>query len=305
MERRDRIDAFGATALISFSFLMGLNQVLIKLVNAGFSPAFQAGLRSACAIGPVLIFALLTRKRLSITDGTLFSGVVVGLLFSVEFMLLFNALEFTSVNRASVLFYTMPIWVAVGAHFLIAGERLTPRRVLGLLVAVGGVALAMLDDAPRAGPDAWIGDLMCLVGAGCWTALALMLRLSPLRETSPEMQLLYQLGISAVVLLAIAPAFGPTIREVTPEILGMFAFQVLVVVSFGFLSWFWVLRIYPAGDMAAFSFLAPVFGVMASWAILGEELSPAVLGALVLISLGIVLVSWKPKARPSATPSAR
>ena len=50
MEKKDRIDAVGATVLLGFSMLMGLNQVMIKLVNAGFSPVFQAGLRSACAL---------------------------------------------------------------------------------------------------------------------------------------------------------------------------------------------------------------------------------------------------------------
>ncbi|MFK7944788.1 MAG: DMT family transporter [Paracoccaceae bacterium] len=293
--KKDRIDALAVSALVMFSLLMGLNQVMIKLVNAGFSPAFQAGLRSLCAFGPVLIFALITRRKLSITDGTLVPGIVIGLLFSAEFILLFNALEFTSVNRASVLFYTMPIWVALAAHFLIPGERLTPRRSLGLAIAMGGVVLAMLDKAPRVGPDAWIGDLMSLIGAGLWATLALCLRVTRLRDADPEMQLLYQLGISAVVLLAVAPAFGPLIREVTPLILGIFTFQVLVVVCVGFLSWFWILRIYPASDMAAFSFLAPVFGVIASWLILGEQISLAIWSALVLVSIGISLVSWRPR----------
>ena len=293
--KKDRIDAFGATALVMFSLLMGLNHVLIKLVNAGFSPAFQAGLRSICAFGPVLIFALIARRKLSITDGTLASGIVVGLLFSGEFLLLFNGLEFTSVNRASVLFYTMPIWVAAAAHFLIPGERLTTRRTIGLAIAIGGVALALLDRAPRAGPDAWIGDLMCLIGAGMWATLAMCLRVTRLRQADPEMQLLYQLGISAVVMTSLSPLFGPMIREVTPMILGIFTFQVLAVVCVGFLSWFWILRIYPASDMAAFSFLAPVFGVIFSWLILGEEISVAIWTALALVSLGIALVSWRPR----------
>ena len=274
---------------------MGLNQVLIKLVNAGFAPVFQAGLRSACALIPVLIFALITRKRLSVTDGSLIPGIFCGLFFSVEFLLLFSALEFTSVNRASVLFYTMPVWVAVAAHFLIPGEHLTPRRLLGLAMAVGGVALALLDTAPRAGPDALRGDLMCLAGAMFWAGIALLARLTSLSRSVPEMQLIYQLAISAPVLLLAAPLFGDLIREVTPQILGIFAFQVIVVVSVGFLTWFMVLRVYPASDMTAFSFLAPLFGVMASWWILGEAISPAIWGALALVGLGIALISWKPK----------
>ncbi len=70
-----------------------------------------------------------------------------------------------------------------------------------------------------------------------------------------------------------------------------------MVVSFGFLIFFWVLRHYPASDMAAFTFLAPLFGVLAGWIILGEPVSPTIVGALALVGTGIVLVNWKPRAR--------
>lgn len=297
MERKDRIDAFGAALLIWFSFLMGVNQVLVKLVNAGFSPVFQAGLRSACALVPVLAFALITRKKLSISDGSLIPGIVCGLFFSFEFVLLFTAFEFTAVSRASVLFYTMPVWVAVAAHWLFPGERLTPRRLLGLAMAVGGVAWALLD-SPGSTEGSLIGDLMCIVGAMFWAGIALVARATPLSKSTPEMQLLYQLAVSAPILLLISPLFGDLIREVTPTIIGLFSFQVLVVVAFGFLTWFWVLRIYPSSDMTAFSFLAPLFGVLGGWLILDEQITASVIGALILVGGGIALISWRPKRQP-------
>lgn len=295
MERKDRIDAFGAGALITFSLLMGLNQVLIKLVNAGFSPVFQVGLRSACALVPVVLFALWMRRKLTIRDGSLGPGIVCGLLFSGEFLLLFSALDYTAVSRASVLFYTMPVWVALGAHALIPGERLTWLRILGLVFAVTGVAVALLDDAPPMTEHALIGDIMCLVGAMCWGGIALLLRTSRLSRAAPEMQLVYQLTISALILLPIAPLFGPVIRELTPQILLIFSFQFTVIVAFGFLSWFWIMRFYPASDVAAFSFLAPLFGVLASWLILGEAITPHIIGALILVGTGITMINWKPK----------
>ncbi|MEM8790615.1 MAG: DMT family transporter [Pseudomonadota bacterium] len=293
--RRDRIDLTGASLLIWFSLLMGLNQALIKIVNAGFAPVFQAGLRSACAILPVLLYAWLTRKKISISDGSLAPGLLCGVLFSVEFVLLFQAIDFTSVSRASIFFYTMPFWVALGAHFLIPGESLTVIRLVGLGLAVGGVVLALSGRAAAVGPNAWLGDLMCLAAACFWASLALIMRLSRLNRACPEMQLLYQLGVSAVLLIAIAPAFGEMIREVTPTILGVFAFQVLVVVSVGFLGWFWVLSVYPAAQMASFSFLSPVFGVFFGWLILDETISVRIVGALILVAVGIYLVNRRPR----------
>ena len=298
MERKDRIDAFGGAVLLSFSLLMGLNQVMIKLVNAGLQPVFQAGLRSAFAFLPVLAFALLERRRLSLTDGSLWPGVLCGTFFAVEFMLLFQSVEYTSVARVSVFFYTMPFWVAAGAHFMIPGERLTRVRALGLALAVAGVALALLRNASPAGPHALFGDLLSLIGAMFWAGIVFMARLTKLSRSSPEMLLLYQLAVSAVILLAVAPGFGPVIREMTLALAGIFAFQVIAVVCFGFLAWFWVLKIYPASDMASYSFLAPVFGVLFSWLILGEEISWAVIAALALVAAGIYLVNRR--ARPGA-----
>jgi drug/metabolite transporter (DMT)-like permease len=297
MERKDRIDALGGAVLLTFSLLVGLNQVLIKLVNAGLQPVFQAGLRSACAFLPVLIFAILARRRLSLTDGSLWPGILAGVFFAAEFLLVFQSVEYTSVARVSVFFYTMPFWVALGAHFLIPAERLTPARVLGLILAIAGVALALLrDDHPATG-NALFGDFLSLLAAMFWAGIVFLARLTGLSRCSAEMLLLYQLAVSSVILLAAAPLFGPLIREMTPALAGIFAFQVLAVVCFGFLLWFWALTIYPASNMTSFSFLAPLFGVLFSWLILGEVISWTTIAALILVAIGIVLVNRR--ARPA------
>src|SRR5690606_11973362 len=123
--------------------------------------------------------------------------------------------------------------------------------------------VALLEEPPGFAPEALRGDLMCLAAAVCWAGITLTVRTTRLSRSDPEMQLVYQLAVSAVILLAVAPLLGDTVREVTPAILGIFTFQVLVVVCFGILLFFWVLRHYPASDMASFAFLAPLFGVLA------------------------------------------
>ena len=295
-QRKTRIDTFGAVLLVSFSALLGLNQVLVKLVNAGLQPVFQAGLRSACAFFPVLLFAYFARRKLSVRDGSLLPGVLAGSLFAIEFTLVFIGLDYTSVARASVLFYTMPIWVALAAHFLLPDESLTPRRIMGLGLACAGVIMALVYNSDPASEHALLGDLLCLLASTLWAAIALIARATRLAKSSPEMQLLYQLGVSAPLLLAASLWFGEPLREPTTVIWFIFAFQVLVVVSIGFLSWFWVLSVYPAADMAVYSFLAPVFGVFFGWLILREQLGWNVMLALLLVSAGIALVTSRSKS---------
>ena len=298
MNKKDRIDAFGAGLLVGQSMLLGLNQVLIKIVNTGLAPVFQAGLRSVVATFPILIFAIVTRKRLSITDGSLVPGIFCGILFASEFILLFMALDYTTVSRATVFFYTMPFWVALVAHFLIPGERLTVLRVAGLVLALCGVAWALLGENATAGRYGFYADIACLFGAMFWAGIALLTRLTRFRNATPVMQLLYQLAVSSVILMPAAPLFGGLVRDFTPMIGGIFAFQVLVVVGVGFLVWFWVLSIYPTSDMASFGFLTPLFGVSFGWLILDEQVSIALIGGLAMVSVGIVLINRKPKRVP-------
>ncbi len=290
MERKDRIDGQGALILIAFSMALGLNQALVKIMNDALQPVFQAGLRSVVAIIPVLLISLYFKRRLSISDGSLIPGILTGCCFAAEFVLLFLALEYTSVARASIFFYTMPFWLAVAAHFLIPGERLTIWRVLGLGLAVVGVSIA-LGGGGDLGPKALLGDVMCLIGAMFWAVIALMARKTKLANSCPEMQLLYQLVVSGIILVPFSLLFGDWVREFTPVYGAIFAFQCFGIVGVGFLTWFWVLKRYPASDMASFGFLAPVFGVIFGWLLLEEAITWDIVLAMALVAVGIYLVN--------------
>ena len=293
MTRKESIDISGALFLILCSMLMGANQVAIKLVNASIHPVFQAGLRSAIAFLPMLIYALLMRKKLSVVDGSFWPGIVAGCFFATEFFLLFQALSYTSVSRASIFFYTMPFWAAIGAHLLIPGERITPIRAAGLILAFGGVIIALLgaSDIETTLPDAIIGDLYCLVGGMLWAGIVLITRCTRFSKAVPEMQLLYQLFVSALVLLSLSLFFTSPARPIDATIIALFLFQVFVVVCFGFLLWFWLLSIYPASDVASYSFLSPVFGVLFGWLILSETIDWSIIAALIMVSAGVYLVN--------------
>jgi drug/metabolite transporter (DMT)-like permease len=217
------------------------------------------------------------------------AGLLAGIGFSVEFICLFVALDLTTVGRSSVIFYSMPVWMALGAHVLIPGERLTRRKLAGLALALAGVAVALLNRGE--GQASLLGDMAALGAAMSWAAVGLLAKVSPLRLACPEMQLMWQVAISAPVLLLLAPLFGDLLRDVQPIHLWGLAFQIVIVVSAGFVFWLWLFSIYPSGGVASFSFLAPVFGVGLGWLLLGEAVGPALILALCLVALGIVLIN--------------
>jgi len=290
LERKTHIDVFGASILIIFMVMLGLNQVAVKVVNEGMAPLFQAGLRSLCAAPVLFLYCLYRKYKIDLSWPVLLPGILCGIFFAVEFALLFKALEYTTVARASVFFYTMPFWVALGAHFLIPDEKLTPIRIAGLLLAILGVAIALANKNTTAGPNAFLGDLMSILAGSLWAAIALVARTTKFSSIKPDVQILYQLVVSAMILMPIT-LFGETFREPTAWHFMIFAAQVLILVCIGFVVWFWVLSIYPASDMASFTFLAPLFGVLFGWLLLDEALTWSILIALTFVGAGIVLVN--------------
>ena len=144
MERKDKIGTFGAVSLVLFSTLLAFNHVVIKVVNSGLQPVFSAGVRS---VGASIILFLAFRflgRRMKVPEGSWPGILLISVFFSVEFIFLFVALDLTTVGRTSVIFYSMPVWMAIGAHFWL-GEKLTSIKVVGLVLAMLGVAWAILD----------------------------------------------------------------------------------------------------------------------------------------------------------------
>lgn len=295
MEKKDKLDAFGTAAMLGFAVLFAFNQVVIKVTIEGLQPIFLAGLRSLIGLAALFVWMRLRGVSIIMTRGQLWGGALVGALFSLEFLCLFLALDITSVSRASVIFYTMPIWLGLIAHFALPGERLTGLRLLGFALAICGVAWAFLDRSSGQA-NLW-GDVLALIAALCWAGIALAVRLTPVSEASAEMQLMCQLVISGLVFMALTPLFGPLLREFAAIHFAGLLFQSIILVLFGFMMWFALMKIYPASDIASFSFLSPVLSVLMGWLILGETVGRGIIGALVLVCIGLVLIARRPKAR--------
>ncbi|MEM8536961.1 MAG: DMT family transporter [Pseudomonadota bacterium] len=289
MEKKTQIDLFGAVALTGFAFLLAFNQVVIKVTNGGLQPVFFAGLRSAGAVACIWAYLRWRGIPLQFAPGTRVAGFIMGAVFAFEFLCLFIALDLTAVSRASVIFYSMPVWLAIMAHFIMPDDKITPVKAVGLALAMGGVAVAILTRGDSAG-SLW-GDLAALGSAIAWAVTAMIAKASPMARVRPEIQLFWQVGVSAPILMVAALFFGPLIRDLAPIHVAGLAFQIVVVVSAGFIFWLWLLSIYPASGVASFSFLSPVLAVFLGWLLLGEAIGPSLIVALILVAVGLLLIN--------------
>lgn len=294
--RKDRLDGFGIAMLLGVQGVLAINQVLIKVVNAGLQPVFFAGLRSLLAIGFVWAWLVWRGRPPRLRRASLGAGLLIGALFAAEFLFLFLALDLTSVGRSALIMYSMPVWYALLAHFGL-NERITKTKAAGLALAFAGCASAILS-RPDTGEASLAGDLCALGAAWGWALTAYIARRPVMRAEGPEMQLFWMVLVSAPILLLAAFLFGPLIRDLQPvHVLGLL-FQSSVVVAGGFIAWLWLLSVYPGATVASFSFLTPVLAVGLGALVFGETVTGSILVAVILVAVGIVLIN-----RPSRQPA--
>lgn len=303
--RKDALDAVAIALLLVMCWCLAVGQVAIKVANAGIPPLMQAGLRSAAAAALLALLAAQRGVRLFVLDRTFWPSLLVSILFAAEFALLYPGLQLTSAAHAVILLYTSPFVVAIGAHFLIAGDQLSIAKVGGMLLAFAGVALVILGrnagstGTVTAGDQVLLGDFLCLGGALAWGGLTLVIRASALKTVSPERVTFVQLLLSTPILLALSFALGePGLTDPTALHWSAFAFTVVFVAFFVFTATNWLYLRYPASRVMAFLLLTPVFGVVAAHVLLGEALSRNLVAGLALVVAGLWLVNRPPQSSP-------
>jgi drug/metabolite transporter (DMT)-like permease len=270
----------------------GFNNVAIKLAIHDIPPLIQSSARSA--IAAILVGAWTQARGIPLfkRDGTLRAGILAGVLFALEFLLIYRGLVWTTATRGVLFLYLAPFFVVIGSRWLIPGDHFHVSQWLGLLLSFVGIVIAFGLPTPAADSRQVLGDLMLVGGATAWAATTLTIKASALNRISAEKTLLYQLVVSAPLLGLGAIVFGERITA-TPSALalGAFAYQTIYVVSITFTIWFVLVVRYSAARLSVFTFLAPLFGVAAGHLVLGEPLTPAFAVAVALVAAGLLLVN--------------
>lgn len=299
--RRDRLDGFAMVLMVGLCAIWGLQQISVKVANMGVPPVFQAGLRSVGAVALLYAWCAVQRIPLFQRDGTFKAGVLCGALFAFEFLLLFLALDLTTAGRAVLFLYAAPFVVAIGAHLFLPGERIGGEQMAGLAAAFIGVGLAFADGFTEGSGGSLLGDVMALGAAVLWGATTVVVKASRLARVPAAKTLFYQLAVSALVLPLAALVWGQVdVGPLTPLVIGAVAFQIVVVAFASYLAWFWLVANYPAGRLSAFSFLTPLFGMVFGALLLGEQVTPLLGAAVMLVAVGIWLVNRPPRTAAAA-----
>ena len=288
------LDQLAVLLMAVLSFSWGFNQIAAKIAFADFGPVTQSALRSAIGSLVLIGYAWRAKPEVFRRDGTLLPGLAVGLLFAAEFIALFVAVQITTAASAIVFLYTAPFFVALGALLFLPAERPRPRQWLGMALAFCGVAAGLYRSVEGA---RLAGDLLALLAGALWGATTIVIKTTRLRAVDQTKVLLYQTVVSALITCVAAYVVGerwPSHIALAPAL--SIAYQSIWVVGITYLLWFWLLRVYRAAELSAFTFASPVVGVFAGWLVLGERLTASFIAALALVAVGIVLVNWPANA---------
>jgi drug/metabolite transporter (DMT)-like permease len=277
----------------------GFNQIAVKLALPDIPPMLQAMFRSTGALPVMMIVGWLRGVKFFERDGTLLAGLCAGLMFGIEFVLIFSGLVYTSASRAAVFLYTAPFFVALGSHQFL-GERLSALQWSGLALSFAGVALAIGVPQPDVDAKVLLGDLMVVGGGALWAATTLVAKGTALRRAAPEKALGYQVALSIPILGIASWLAGETITHVpSPLSLALMTYQAIWVVGCTFVIWFAMVKMYSASKLSSFTFITPLFGVVAAYIIMHDTLTPVFGVAALLVIIGLYLVN---KPDPKVTP---
>ncbi|WP_128294252.1 DMT family transporter [Afifella aestuarii] len=293
-----------ASLLVLLTVMWGLNQVAIKVALGGFPPMLQMGLRSAVAGGLVLLWCFARGVPVFRSGRRFGPGVLTGILFGMEFALVFFGLTMTTASRSVVFLNTAPFFVAVGAHFWL-GDRISAAKAAGLALAFVGIVVAFLDGLSPGTLNTAAGDVLCILAAVFWGGTTLVVKGTSLREAPAEEILLYQLLVSAPLGFALSFLVGEAgIGPVTSIELLAFLYQGVVVAGASYLAWFWLVRTHSAPLLHAFTFIVPVSGVFFGAVLLGDPVGWRHGLALLLVAGGIYLVNRPAPVRRVVPPGA-
>jgi drug/metabolite transporter (DMT)-like permease len=292
---RKPLDGFAVGLMVLLCASWGLQQVAIKVTVPHIGPIMQAAVRSCLAGLLVLIFALVRQTPLLARDATWRPGLLAGVLFGIEFLCIFIGLNYTTASRMGVFLYVAPVATALGLHWFVPGERLRAGQWIGVILAFSGLLVAFSDGLVQGGSgqaSTLRGDLLGIMAGILWASTTVIVRATTLSSAPPSKTLLYQLGVSGVLLMAVAFVTGQaTTMHLTALSVTSLLYQAVIIAFASYLVWFWMLRRYLASRLSVFSFLTPLFSVAFGVMLLQESVSMQFAVGAVLILAGIVLVN--------------
>jgi drug/metabolite transporter (DMT)-like permease len=286
---RKNVDSTGALLALLTSVFWGANTVAIKLGLADAPPLRLAWMRFVVGGAAIAIWAWATGRLagLRVAREEWRPMLMLALIFTAQIGTMNIGTSLTSASHASILLNLYSVHTVVLSHFLIPGDRLTVRRVAGVVVAYAGIVVLFAGQSGD-GSASLLGDAIVFVSAFL-LAERLVYLARAVQQLDPVKLLLSQAAVgSALFMLGSAlTETAPTVW--TPRLAGSIAYQGILIAGFNFVINLWLLQRYRPSSLVPFFLTQPLFGVVAAALLTGDPLTGELLVAGVAVAIGMGL----------------
>lgn len=276
--------------------LWGGTPVAVSYSVDELPPIAVSGIRFALAAIFMLFWCRFEGCDLRLKKKQVLPTAIMGLLLFVQIATFTKAIAESNSSHSTVLINMYVLWVAGIEHFVTRTMRLTPVKIAGLgFAAAGGLIIfaatenasmsTVRDAATRYGDLTMLGSAFILGIKIVYTKVAS-------RVVAPG-TLIFWHDVIGVVLFA---AWSACFETVTlsgihlPTVLGLL-YQGVVVAGFCFAVQALLLRRHSASQISIYSFASPLFGIVAAWALRGDNLSPWLFASAACVGIGIFMVN--------------
>jgi len=288
-----------AALILITTFIMGIAFPVGKLGLQYAPPFLLMGIRYILAGG---LLAVMTAKRPRPQGGKQWGqAAVIGLFQSAGVMgCVYYSMRWITSSESAIITFMNPLLVIV-LGTLLTGAVYRRSQWLGVIVGFIGVVFTFGFHL-RLQP----GTFICFAGAVCFAAATLLIKRWGFAFDRTVLAA-YQMLAGGIALLVLSAAAEKPYWVITAESITIILILAVVCSIIQFTIWFYLLHHGDPAKTSSFLFLAPFFGVLSSWLLLGEQVQWYVGMGGILICAGIFLVNWEGKKagrlqmqRPSA-----
>jgi drug/metabolite transporter (DMT)-like permease len=282
------LDLRGAALALLVSLFWGANTVAIKVGLLDAPPLRLAWMRFVIGGLAIALWAWATGRlsNLRVARHERRPLLVLGLIFTAQIATMNVGTGLTSAAHGAVILNLYAVHTVLLAHFTIPGDRLTARRLGGVVVAYAGV-VALVAGEPGTGASL-LGDAIVFVSAFLLAERTVYLARA-VQRLDPVKILLAQATIGVAVLATLSALVEGAPTRWTPALVVSLAYQGVLIAGFCFVVNLWLLKRYRPSALAPLFLTQPVFGVVVAAVFAGDPLTPVLLLACVAVAAGIGL----------------
>ena len=282
--------------LLFLAVIWGGAFLFIGIAVRHVDPLTYVWLRLTIAAGAMFVFLRLKGERLGLPRQVWGSILLLALLN--------NALPFTlfgwgqthiASGLASILNATTPIWGVLVAHLFTDDERMTPRKIAGVLLGFGGVAVMIGPTLlANVGTDV-LAQLACIVAALCYAVAAVWARRFRRQGLKPMSVTTGQLSAGALMMLPLALVVDQPWTQPLPPVSAWAAIAALAIfcTALGYVLYFRLIDSAGATNALLVTLLVPPFAIVFGSLFLNEVLAPQDFAGLALIALGLAAIDGR------------